>query len=40
MEIPISDLEAYFGISLSSAIQEVSDYTQSQVQDQEIDESA
>lgn len=39
-EIPLSELEAYFGIKLDSVFCEINDYTQSQILDQEIDETS
>ena len=40
MEVPISDLEAYFGIKLSQAYDDLIDQIQSRDQDQEIDETS
>lgn len=40
MEIPISELESYFGIKLSEAYDDLIEQIQLQAQDQEIDESA
>lgn len=40
MEVPLSDLEAYFGISLSEAYDDLIEQIQSQAQDPEIGGSA
>lgn len=38
MEVSLSDIEKYFGITLSGVLQEVSEDIRSQTLDQEIDE--